>query len=125
MANKIHCQSCGKSLLENEVYKSAKQVLCDDCYIDTQHRIKACNPLGERAKKNFRKSQGFQGTEGLSEIQKNIYQYIQLKEKVTRVDLIKQFKLSPTDLENHFAIMRQSQLVKGKKEGDTVYITLW
>jgi len=46
MAKKIHCQSCGKSLLEDEVYRSGKQVLCDDCYIDTQHRIKACNPLG-------------------------------------------------------------------------------
>jgi len=93
--------------------------------IDTTHKIKVCNPLGERAKIAFRKSHGLEGTDGLTDLQKEIYQYIQSKGKVTRPELLKQFKLSENELENHFAFLRQSKLAKGKKENGTVYITLW
>jgi len=35
------------------------------------------------------------------------------------------FNLSETELNNQFAILRHCQLLKGKKEGDAVYIVLW
>lgn len=125
MTDNIICHRCNREISENEVLISQGQALCEDCYIDSNHKIKVCNPLGERAKKVFRKNHGLEGINGLSHLQKEIYQYIQLKGKVTAIDLIEQFNLSPTELENHFAIMRHSQLVKGKKDGGDVYIILW
>lgn len=125
MTSKIRCHKCNREIPENEDFVSRGQTLCEDCYIDTNHKIKVCNPLGERAKMAFRKSHGLEGTDGLTDLQKEIYQYIQLKGKSTRAELIKEFKLSETELESHFAFLRQSKLAKGKKESDNVYITLW
>ena len=40
-------------------------------------------------------------------------------------ELLERFKLPLPDMENQFAILRHCQLLKGKKEGDSVYIVLW
>jgi hypothetical protein len=41
------------------------------------------------------------------------------------MELIEEFKLPVTELDNQFAILRHCQLLKGRKEGDNVYIVLW
>jgi len=121
----IRCQNCGKEVEEQEVFITDGKTLCEDCYIDVGHRIKVCDPWGERSKRIFRDSHGLEGTEGLTDLQKEIYEYIQTKGKATMMELMKQFKLPPTELENQFAILRHCQLLKGKREGDTVYIVPW
>ncbi|MEI6102695.1 MAG: hypothetical protein WCP70_02000 [Methanothrix sp.] len=73
----------------------------------------------------FREIHGLTGTEGLTDLQKEIYEYIELKGKVTRIELADKFLLSSVDLDNQFAIMRHCQLLKGKKEGDEVYLVPW
>jgi len=88
-------------------------------------RIRVCDPWGERSKKIFRDSHGLEGTDGLTDLQKEIYQFIAEKGKATRNELLERFNLPPTELENQFAILRHCQLLKGKKEGDAVYIVLW
>lgn len=125
MTDCIRCQNCGKEVAEDEVFATEGKTLCEDCYIDVGHRIKVCDPWGERSKRIFRDSHGLEGTEGLTDLQKEIYEYIQTKGKATMVELMKQFKLPPTELENQFAILRHCQLLKGKREGDTVYIVPW
>lgn len=125
MTDCIRCQNCGKEVAEDEVFATEGKTLCEDCYIDVGHRIKVCDPWGERSKRIFRDSHGLEGTEGLTDLQKEIYEYIQTKGKATMMELMKQFKLPPTELENQFAILRHCQLLKGKREGDTVYIVPW
>jgi hypothetical protein len=53
------------------------------------------------------------------------YEFIKTKGKFTREDLAKEFAIKPGELENEFAILRHCQLLKGKKEGDKVYLVLW
>jgi len=125
MTNNIKCHKCNREIPENETFISRGNTLCEDCYIDATHKIRVCNPMGERAKTAFRKSHGLGGTDGLTDLQREIYYYTQSKGKVTRPELLKQFKLSENELENNFAFLRQSKLLKGKKEDDIVYITLW
>jgi hypothetical protein len=110
---------------EDEVFATEGKTLCEDCYIDVGHRIRVCDPWGERSKKIFRASHGLEGTDGLTDLQKEIYEYIQEKGKATRVELMEHFQLPAPELENQFAILRHCQLLKGKKEGDTVYLVLW
>ena len=41
------------------------------------------------------------------------------------MELMEEFKLPATELDNQFAILRHSRLLKGRKEGDNVYLVLW
>ncbi|HWQ18725.1 MAG TPA: hypothetical protein VN455_03035 [Methanotrichaceae archaeon] len=125
MTESIKCQNCGKDVPEDDVFVSGGQTLCEDCYIDVGHRIRVCDPWGERSKKIFRESHGLAGTDGLTDLQKGIYEFIKARGKATREDLAQEFKLSPRELENEFAMLRHCQLVKGKKEEDKVYLVLW
>jgi hypothetical protein len=125
MTDSIRCQACNKEVLEEDIFISCGRTLCEDCYIESSHRIRVCDPWGERSKLIFRESHGLTGTEGLTDLQREIYEYIQSKGKATRMELGELFKLSPTELENQFAILRQCQLLRGKKEGDIVYIVPW
>jgi hypothetical protein len=121
----IKCQECGKDLPEDNCFISEGKTLCEDCYIDAGQRIKVCDPWGERSKLIFRESHGLAGTEGLTKLQKSIYEFIKKQGKATKEDLAKEFGLKPTELENEFAILRHCQLLKGKKEGDKIYLVLW
>ena len=125
MSEGVKCQNCGKKLAEDEVFVTEGKTLCEECYIDVGHRIRVCDPWGERSKMIFRESHGLEGTEGLTDLQKEIYEFIQKKGKATRMELMEQFSLPAAELENQFAILRHCQLLKGRKEGDTVYFVLW
>ncbi len=119
------CQECGKDMAADEIFITAGKTVCEDCYITIGQRIRTCDPWGEHSKRVFRESHGLKGTEGLTDRQKEIYKFVEIKGKVTGQELIEKLKLTPADLENQFAILRQCQLLKGKREGDKVYIVLW
>ena len=125
MLEGIKCQSCGKEIAEDEVFATEGKTLCENCYIDVGHRIRVCDPWAERSKMIFREGHGLKGTDGLTDLQKEIYEYIREKGKATRAELVERFQLPMPELENQFAILRHCQLLKGKKEGDAVYIVLW
>jgi hypothetical protein len=121
----IKCQSCGKEIAEDEVFAADGKTLCENCYIDVGHKIRVCDPWAVRSKMVFRESHGLEGTDGLTNLQREIYEYIQKKGKATKPELMEKFHLPATELENQFAILRHCQLLKGKKEDDDVYIVLW
>ncbi len=121
----VKCQVCGSDVPQESYYISEGRTLCEDCYIEAGHRIRVCDPWGERSKRIFREGHGLTGTEGLTDLQKRIYDFIKAKGKATREDLENEFKLKSGELENEFAILRHCQLLKGKREGDEVYLVLW
>ena len=123
--NTVRCQDCGCEIPESDCLISQGKTLCEDCYMDVGQRIKVCDPWGERSKLVFRETHGLTGTEGLSDLQKSIYEFIKVRGKATREELAREFSLKPSVLENEFAILRHCQLLKGKKEGDKIYLVLW
>ena len=125
MMEGIKCQSCGKEVAEDEAFATEGKTLCESCYIDVGHRIRVCDPWGVRSKKIFRESRGLEGTDGLTNLQKEIYEHVKKEGKATKIDLMERFQLPAPELENQFAILRHCQLLKGKKEGEEVYIVLW
>ena len=76
MSGKIKCQTCGREVHEDEFFISGSQTLCENCYMDAGSRIRICDPWGERSKLVFRESHGLTGTDGLTDLQKEIYEYI-------------------------------------------------
>ncbi|MBN1323604.1 MAG: hypothetical protein JW986_06345 [Methanotrichaceae archaeon] len=117
------CENCESSVDETLEYEGRN--LCEDCYLDAASRIRACDPWGEHSKKTFREQHGLKGTDGLTDQQAEIYRLIESKGKATREEIQAALGISPMELENQFALLRHCQLIKGRREGDLVYIVLW
>lgn len=118
----MRCTQCGQSVPEGENYSHAGKELCEDCYLEAVSIPKTCDLLSVRAARVDRESRGIKGEEGLLPIQKEIFIFVKEKQKVTREEIAGRFNLSPKELEKHFAVLRQGELAKANKEGNTVYL---
>ncbi len=119
----MKCDKCLQEIQNNDVHKYQGKDLCEDCYIASLHQPKPCDPLAVYGARKTREMMGQEGTEGLTERQKNIYEYIKEKKKVTGPEIAEKFELPPEEIEKEFAILRHCELVRGFKEGNTKYLT--
>lgn len=118
----ITCHVCGKEVPENEYIIENGRVICEDCYLEEHQRIKFADPMAVRSKKLFRKNHGLEGTEGLTDIQKELCEFIQMEGGVTPEKISKLFGLTPQETRNELAILRHCELVKWRKIGDEICI---
>lgn len=121
----MNCERCGAPIAENESYNYRGKILCEDCYLGALQPPKACDVAAVQAAKKHREQFGQSGTEGLTDLQKDLYNYIKQQGKATKPELIAKFKLPEWELEKQFSILRHCELVKGRKEGDQIYIVLF
>ena len=118
----MNCVRCGREILENDSFQHLGRKLCEDCYIDVLNPPKACDPWAVYAATRSRQSQGIEGSEGLTDLQKAVYEYIRENGRVTREELTKHFNLKDIELQAQLAILRHCELVKGHKESDRIYL---
>ena len=78
--------------------------------------------MGSLYRHQVERNPGTKGTEGLTGLQKAIYEFIKGNDKVTREHLIEYFKLTEAELQRQLATLRHCELVKGYKEGDSIYL---
>ncbi len=116
------CDRCGCEHPSEDLIEEGGIQICEDCYINAHARIKVCDPWAVRSKKILREKAGLVGAEGLTDIQKEIYDFIISKGGATREEIAKKFDLPPDELENQFAILRHCELVKGQKREGGIYI---
>jgi hypothetical protein len=74
------------------------------------------------AAKKHREAAGQTGTDGLTELQKDIVNFIRQSGRVTKEDLAAKFGLPQWELERQFAVLRHCELLKGAKVGDIIYL---
>ncbi len=120
--NFVKCHVCGGELEKEDVIEEESKIFCEDCYIESHHKIQACNPWAVRSKKLFREEAGFEGTEGLTELQKAIYEFIVSSGGVKKEEIAQKFEISLLETENQFALLRHCELVKGQKMADGIYL---
>ena len=118
----MRCSRCGREISEDEVFGYFGEALCDDCYMDARFQVKPCDPWATYAATRSRQSLGLKGTEGLTELQKEIYDFIKRRGKPTREEVMENFRLSQREIETQLAVLRHCELVKGHKEGNRVYL---
>ena len=118
----MQCKRCGREIAGNERYEYAGETLCEDCYIDIRYPTKACDPWAVYSATRSRETLGLKGTEGLTEMQQEIYGFIRGKGKATREQLIENFELTEAELQRQLAILRHCELVKGHKETGRIYL---
>jgi uncharacterized membrane protein len=118
----VKCNRCGHEIPDNEEYEYHGQILCEDCYIDVRYPAKACDPWAVYSATSSRQRMGLQDTDGLTELQREIYDFIRSHGKATREELIKNLALAESELQTHLAILRHCELIKGYKEGSQIYL---
>src|SRR5680860_169076 len=111
----MNCERCNILIPEGESYSHRGKTYCEDCYIGVLKPPKTCDVAAVHSAKTHREKLGLKGTEGLTNLQKDIYFYIKDHEKAPKQELTDYFKLPVWELENQFAILRHCELVKGQK----------
>ena len=59
---------------------------------------------------------------GLTDMEKNIYEFVKGKGRATRQEVIAKFGLSAEDLDPQLHVLMHSELVKEHSEGGTMYL---
>jgi hypothetical protein len=118
----LQCNRCSRDIRENEQYTYLSEILCEDCYIDIRYPAKACDPWAVYSAIRLRESSGLKGAEGMTELQKAIYEFVKTNSKVTREDIMHTFNLTEPEMQLQLAVLRHCELVKGHKDGDKVYL---
>ena len=118
----VKCDRCGCEISDEDSFTHFSQTLCEDCYIDIKNPAKPCDPWAVYLATRSRETAGLKDSEGLTELQKAIYKFVKSRGKATVEELKANFKITQGELEKQFATLRHCELIKGKKEGDRVYI---
>ena len=118
----MKCQRCQRDISEDESFTYLGEKLCDDCYMDAMSPAKPCDPWAVYSATRTRESSGLKGADGLTALQKDIYEFIKNKSKVTAAEVTANFNITQHDLESIVATLRHCELVRGQKEGDKLYL---
>jgi len=118
----VKCSRCGREISADNSYQHLGETLCEDCYIDIRNPAKACDPWAVYSATQSRQREGLGGIEGLTELQREIYEFVREKGRVTRDELIEYFGVKETVLQTQLATLRHCELVKGRKEGDRIFL---
>lgn len=120
----MQCERCSCAVEQDEIYEWYGKKLCEDCYMDALQPPKPCDPAAVSSAKATRAQLGHRGVDGLTPLQKQIYGLIKDKGRITREELTHHFELPSWELEKQFAVLRHCELVRGFKEGNTIYLAI-
>lgn len=118
------CEKCKIEIPDGEEMKFHGKVVCEDCYVVGVQPPKTCDVAAVYSAKMHRQMSGQTGTEGLTDLQKNIYEFVKENGKVTKDQLAEHFKLPQLELDKQFSVLRHCELLKGTKEGNNIYIMI-
>jgi len=118
------CEKCKMEIPEGEEMRLHGKTVCEDCYVMGVQPPKTCDVAAVHSAKMHRQMSGQTGTEGLTDLQKRIYEFVKANEKVTKEQLIEHFNLPLMEIDRQFSVLRHCELLKGSKEGTNIYITI-
>ena len=118
----MKCSRCNREISEDQRYVHQGKVLCEDCLMDIGLSIKECDPWATYVDTHTRERMGLKGAEGLTEMEKKVYEFVKSKGKATREEVMEKFSLSELDLKAQLITLMHSELVKEHSEGDQMYL---
>jgi recombinational DNA repair protein (RecF pathway) len=121
----LECARCKVNVNPDDLYNYHGQDLCEDCYMGAMQAPKTCDVAATHLAKQHRQAAGQTGTEGLLEIQKEIYELIKRKGRVSRAEVMAELDLPEWELNKQVAVLRHCELVKGRKDEDGVFLVLF
>jgi len=116
----MKCSRCGREIPENEGYAHQGQVFCEDCLMEIGLHAGKCEPWATYVASKERA--GMKGTEGLTELQKKVYEFIKSQGRVSREEVKQDFNLSEAEIDAQLTPLMHSELVKERGKGGNLYL---
>ncbi|MFQ5996941.1 MAG: hypothetical protein ACE5KP_04885 [Dehalococcoidales bacterium] len=116
----MKCSRCGREISERESYTQQGRIFCEDCLIEIGLHAGKCEPWATYLAGKERA--GVQGAEGLTELQKKVYEFIRSRGKVAREELKQKLNLSEAEIDAQLTPLMHSELVKERGEGGKLYL---
>ncbi len=116
----MECHRCSREITEDEAYAHQGQVYCDDCLMEIGLHAGRCEPWASylAGKERVGKS----GAEGLTELQKKVYQFIKDGGKTTRDEIKTRLGISEVELDAQLSPLMHSELVKERGEAGNLFL---
>ena len=119
----MKCDRCGREVSKEDSFSRQGQTLCEDDYIDVMSsQEKTCDPWATYLSTRTRERAGQKGEEGLTDMEKKIYEFVRSKGRATRQEVTAKFRLSAEDLDPQLHVLMHSELIKEHSEGGTMYL---
>ncbi|MDF2570405.1 MAG: hypothetical protein K0R55_2009 [Sporomusa sp.] len=119
------CNKCNNEIPEGEQIKYRGQIICEDCYVEMIDPPRTCDVSAVHSAKVTRKLAGQEGTDGLTELQKNVYNFINIEGPVTGEQIMYKFSLSKLQMDKTFAVLRHCELAHGFRENGKIFFKVW
>ena len=119
------CPKCHIEIPAGEEISFRGQTICEDCYVELLEPPRSCDVAAVHSAKASRIAAGQTGTDGLTDLQKDIYTYIKTAGPVTHDQVLQQLGISRLQLEKNFATLRHCELLRAFRENGQVLLTVW
>ena len=86
--------------------------------------IKECDPWVAYVDNRTRERSGLEGAEGLTDIEKKVYEFVKDKGRATRAEVMEALKLSEIDLKSQLVPLMHADLIKEHSESGTMYLII-
>lgn len=90
-----------------------------------QNRPQPCDVWAVRIATNTRRSLGQTGAEGLTELQRQIYEFITRSGGASLRAVAEALGLSEEEVRRQFAVLRHCELARAEKRGNNIYLVPW
>ena len=118
----MQCNRCNREISEKQSYVYQGKVYCEDCLMDIGLSVKECDPWATYVDTRARRRLGQKGTEGLTELERRVYEFVRSKGRVTRAEVMADLGLTATELETQLLPLVHSDMLKEYSRGDTMYL---
>lgn len=107
------CAKCGAPMEAGDEMQYRGDAICEDCYVNALSVPRTCDVAAVRSATQARKEAGHTGTEGLTDQQKELYNFIiDQGGKVPFAALMEKFSLPETEFMKIFVPLRHCELLK-------------
>lgn len=118
----VRCIRCNLEVPEDQSYVHRGNTLCEDCYLESIRRVRACDPWAVHHARCTRRNLALEPGEELSQLQRQLHAFILKRGKASIEEIMERFGLSAHELENELAILRHCELIRGCKENGGIYL---
>lgn len=113
------CERCNREILPEGSFVHAGEMLCEDCYMDVLNPPKPCDPWAVyTAQKSMER--GVQ----LTPSQKKIVELLRQEGDLAMEEIRRRLTMKPEELKREFAALRHMGLVRAKKMGEKICLSI-